>query len=126
MQPYGMDLRRRIIAACEQGQRVVDIMERFSVSRSTVDRYWRRYQDQGHCRPGRHGGYRRSGLEGHDGRLRQWIEVQPDLTLEELCERCQSELGVTIAKSALHQRLAKLGLTFKKNPARRRARASRH
>lgn len=126
MNPLSADLRKRIIVARQKGHRIVDIVERMGVSRSSVVRFWNQFTQQGHYQPKQQGGYLRSRLEGHDTSLRQWIARRPDLTLEEIKERCRSELGVVIAKSALADRLAKLGLSFKKNPARRRARSARH
>jgi hypothetical protein len=72
--------------------------------------------------PKARGGYRRSRLEGHDALLHQWIEAQPDLTLEELQERLLQQLDICIGTTALWHRLKKLGLSYKKNAARRRTR----
>ncbi|MDX6766160.1 MAG: hypothetical protein SFU85_05175 [Candidatus Methylacidiphilales bacterium] len=126
MNPLSADLRKRIIAARKKGHRIVDIVEHMEVSRSSVVRLWNQFTQQGHYQPKQQGGYLRSRLEGHDSSLRQWIAHRPDLTLEEIKERCRTELGVVIGKSAVADRLVKLGLSFKKNPARCRARAARH
>jgi transposase len=90
-----------------------------------VERYWKSYQESGTVEPKRRGGYRRSRLEGHDERLQEWIAEQPDLTLEEIKQRCLTELNVKIGINALWQRLDRLGLSFKKNAARQRAEPSR-
>jgi transposase len=50
-----------------------------------------------------------------------WIEQEPDLSLIELCERLAKQ-GVVIKTGALWHQLNKWNLTFKKNPARQRAR----
>jgi transposase len=50
-----------------------------------------------------------------------WIESEPDLSLTELCERLAKQ-GVLIKTGALWHQLNKWNLTFKKNPARQRAR----
>jgi transposase len=57
--------------------------------------------------------------------VRAWISAQPDLTLGQLQARCREQLGVRLGLNALWHRLALLGLTFKKNDARRRARSAR-
>jgi hypothetical protein len=54
--------------------------------------------------------------------LRAWIEAEPDLALSELSERLAKQ-GVLIKPGALWHQLNKWNLTFKKNPARQRARA---
>jgi transposase len=43
------------------------------------------------------------------------------LTLVELQARCQTQLHVSIGITALWHRLRRLGLSYKKNDARRRA-----
>jgi transposase len=53
--------------------------------------------------------------------LRAWIEQAPGLSLAELCERL-AEQGIAIKIGALWHQLNKWNLTFKKNPARQRAR----
>jgi transposase len=53
--------------------------------------------------------------------LRGWIKAEPDLALSELSERLATQ-GVVIKPGALWHQLDKWNLTFKKNPARQRAR----
>jgi transposase len=53
--------------------------------------------------------------------LRAWIEAEPDLALTEMRDRL-AEQGVSIKIGALWHQLNKWNLTFKKNPARQRAR----
>ena len=57
----------------------------------------------------------------HDRRIERWIQAQPDLSLAELQQRCLDQLDVSIGITALWHRLRRLGLSFKKNDARRRA-----
>jgi transposase len=97
---------------------------RFSVSRSSVERFWNQQRKRGHLRPKQIGGYRRSRLEQHDRTLKRWIAEQADLTLSEMKQRCLGQLGVRIGINALWHRLDRLGLSYKKNDARRRTRAS--
>ena len=52
------------------------------------------------------------------------LPQESDLTLGELQKRCQEQLNVTIGLTALWHRLEKLGLSYKKNDARRRARSA--
>jgi transposase len=125
VKPLSEDLRKRIIAAREAGQSPSEVYRRFGVSRSSEARLWRQYQDRGHTEPRQIGGYRRSRLSKHEPTLRKWIEKQPDLTIDELCQRCEDELKVEIGRTALWHRLERMGLSYKKNPARRRAREAR-
>ena len=121
MRPYSDDLRRRIIAAKEAGKSCAQVAERFAIGVRTVERYWERYREKGHCRPGQIGGHRRSRLAGHESTVESWIKAEPSLSLEKLCARCQKQLGVTLTVSALWHRLKAMGLSFKKSDARRRA-----
>jgi transposase len=122
MRPLSQDLRLRIIAARERGQGTGEVCRRFGVSRKSVERFWNEHRRTGACLPKQIGGYRCSRLEKHDRALRQWIAAQADLTLRELQKRCREQLRVSIGITALWHRLEKLGLSYKKNDARRRAR----
>ena len=124
MRPLSQDLRQRIIAARERGQGTGEVSQRYGVSRKSVERFWKAYCRTGQCQPQQIGGYRRSRLAPHDRRLQRWIETQPDLSLGELQQRCLAQLGVSIGITALWHRLRRLGLSLKKNDARRRARPS--
>ena len=125
MRPLSQDLRQRIVAARERGEGTGEVCKRFGVSRKSVERFWKEYCRTGQCLPKQIGGYRRSRLAPHDRRLQRWIETQPDLSLGELQQRCLGQLGVSIGITALWHRLRRLGLSFKKNDARRRARPAR-
>ena len=125
MRPLSQDLRQRIVAARERGQGTGEVCKRFGVSRKSVERFWKQHHLTGQCRPRQIGGYRRSRLEKHDRTLRRWIDAQADLTLSELQRRCREHLKVSIGITALWHRLEQLGLSYKKNDARRRARSAR-
>jgi transposase len=124
MAAYSQDLRERVLRACERGDSPSQIARRFEVSRVWVYQVWQRLKETGQRGSLRIGGYRRSRLADHDRRLRDWIQKEPDLTLAELCERWKT-LDVNIQVPAVWHRLSQLGLTYKKNLARRRARAAR-
>lgn len=122
MKSYSMDLRERLIAGRQSGQSAETLAKQFKVSKRSVERYWERQQQTGSAAPKQRGGYRRSRLEGHDETLRGWIAEQNDLTLAQLQERLRQELQISLSITALWHRLQRLGLSFKKNTARRGAR----
>jgi len=124
MRPLSQDLRQRIVAARERGAGTGEVCRRFGVSRKSVERFWKQHRLTGECRPKQIGGYRRSRLEKHDRTLRRWIGAQADLTLSELQTRCLEHLNVSIGITALWHRLEQLGLSYKKNDARRRTRSA--
>jgi transposase len=121
MIPLSEDLRRRIIEARQAGAGSVEVSERFRVSRRTVARLYKQYEGSGDLRPKQIGGYRRSKLEKHSRLLGRWIEKKADVSLAELKERCLAELGVSVGINALWHQLKRMGLSSKKNDARRRA-----
>lgn len=125
MRPISEDLRRRIVAAREAGAGAVEVSKRFSVNRRTVSRLYAEYERSGRVQPKQIGGYRQSRLAVHGAALEGWIAQQADLTLAELQARCRNELKVQIGLNALWHQLRKLGLSVKKNDARRRARPAR-
>jgi len=122
MRTYSGDLRERIVAAREQGHSAQEVARLFRVSKRSVERYWKKYLSTGAVEPKQRGGYRRSRLAEHDQRLRDWIKEKKDLTLAQLQERIARDLGVKLGTTALWHRLERLGLSYKKNAARRRAR----
>src|SRR5579871_4350274 len=121
MRPFSEDLRSRIVAARLDGAGTGEVSHLFRVSRSTVERLWNQHCRQGHVKPKQIGGYRRSILAEHAGVLDRWINRKSDITLMELRERCREELGVRVGINALWHQLRRMGLSSKKNDARRRA-----
>lgn len=125
MKAYALDLRERVLRARRQGHSAHDVAKQFSLSKRSVERYWRRYLDTGQATARQMGGHRTSRLAAHDPTLRAWIAARPDLTLAELQQRCREELQVRLGITALWHRLERLGLSYKKNAARRRANPAR-
>jgi transposase len=124
MQSYSQDLRERVLRALDRGERPTQIARRFEVSRVWVYQVRDRLRETGERGSYPIGGHRRSRLAGLEAVLRTWIEAQPDLTLAEMQQRLR-EQGVSIKVGALWHQLNQWNLSFKKNPARQRARARR-
>ena len=122
MQSYSQDLRDRVLRALARGDGPSAIARRFEVSRFYVYQVRDREQESGVRTSFQIGGHRRSRLEAAEAALRSWIAAEPGLTLAELQERLASQ-GIAIRIGALWHQLNKWHLTFKKNPARQRARA---
>jgi|ERR1700686_2579641 transposase len=121
MQSYSQDLRERVLRALARGEGPSAIAQRFEVSRFYVYQVRDREQESGVRTSFQIGGHRRSRLEEAEPALRSWIAAEPGLTLEELRERLAVQ-GIAIKIGALWHQLNKWNLTFKKNPARQRAR----
>ncbi len=123
MHAYSQDLRDRVLGALERGERPSAIARRLEVSRVWVYQVKARYLHEGERTSRAQGGYRVSRIAHLQATLRDWISEQPDLTLAQLCERLAEQHGIQIKPPALWHQLDKWQLSFKKNPARQRARA---
>jgi transposase len=121
MQSYSQDLRDRVLWALDRGERPTAIARRLEVSRVWVYQVRGREQKTGQRTSFQIGGHRRSRVAGLEPVLRAWIEQEPGLSLAEICQRLVGQ-GVAIKIGALWHQLNKWNLTFKKNPARQRAR----
>lgn len=123
MKAYSMDLRRRVLAACDAGHGTGEVARRFDVSPAWVRRLKQRRREAGSIAPRTGGGDRRSVF---DERGRQWLrrtlQRHPDLTLEQLQARGRERLGVACSVMAVCRTLRRMGWSFKK---RRFAPASR-
>jgi transposase len=114
---YSVDLRWRIVRACEQGtgsQR--EVAELFQVSLATVENLLRRYRrtgdvvPQARLHPGRPVRVDQATRE----RIRQWVQEQSDLTLIELRERLARATGMQVSSPTMCRILKALGLRRKK------------
>ncbi len=90
-----------------------------------MERYAARFEAEGTLAAKPKGGRRRARLEAHGQRLREWISVEPDLTLAELQERVKKRLRVPLGLNALWHTLRRLGLSYKKRPSALPSRSAR-
>jgi len=123
MRPYPQEFRDRVLAGLGRGEKASEIARRLEVSAQFVYSVRDRAVMDNERGSRRVGGYRRSVIEGMQATIREWIQAQPDLTLQELCDRLAAQ-GKTLKVPALWHQLNQWGLTFKKKPARQRARAA--
>ncbi len=113
MAAYSMDLRQRVVAACDEGiDSRAEIAERFSVSPSWVRRLLQRRRETGSIAPKPRGGGQPPAFSGEAAdRLRQALAASPDATLKELARVA----GVACGTSATDRALKRLGITRKKS-----------
>jgi transposase len=110
--PFGMELRERVIAACDQGQGTRRVARRFAVSESWVRRLKQRRRQRGSIAPLASNAGRKPRLnERHRGRLAAWLRREPDLTLAQLRER----LAIKVCVETINQTLRRMGLSLKKS-----------
>jgi transposase len=119
---YSMDLRERVVAACDAGDGTRErIAARFSVSVSWIRDLMRRRRLTGSIAPRPHGGGRAPAFDAEAGRrLRQAVKADDDATLEELA----TAAGVRCRPSAVHRTLERLGITRKKSRGGRPSRTA--
>lgn len=110
-QAYSIDLRQRVISACDEGQSASAVAARFSVSVSFIEKLKRQRRERGTLAPKPHAGGGRPLLAEYDEAIRAHLNAKPDTTLAELRE----VLEVKVQLSTLWYHLDRLGLTFKKN-----------
>jgi len=122
---YSLDLRKKVIAARANGHGVEESARIFGISRRTVWRYCKAHELTKNLKPKQRGGYRKSRLGLYEKSLRAWIAQKNDITLVAMQARISQEYGLFISITALWHQVDRLGLTYKKNAARRRARSAR-
>jgi transposase len=122
MKTLSVDLRERILAAYDarEGTRD-DIAQRFRVSLGMVKKLLQQRRHTGDIAPRhRFSGRKPKILDRHRRRMERLLAKQPDLTLQEL----RQATGLSCSLPAIHYVLAAMNLTYKKNPARQRARSA--
>jgi transposase len=121
MKAYSMDLRERVLAACDEGAGTAAVAETFSVSPAWVRRLKQRRRQTGQIGPTPQRRGPLAGAIAHGEAIRAAVRAHPDATLREYRE----DHGLPLSKSALARALARLGLSRKKSrfgPASRTAR----
>jgi transposase len=115
MEAYSLDLRKRVLAACDAGQPTKQTAEQFDVSPAWVRRLKQRRREDGTIEPRPIPGAKPK----LDASARDWLSEQvrrqPDLTLEELRRLLKNERGIAISIGALWNTLRRLKFSFKKS-----------
>jgi transposase len=114
------DLRLRIVDLVASGLSRREAARQFKVGASSAIRFVRQAEQLGHVdvkKPKR----RKSKLDPFRSELIEWIDKQPDLTLEELCARLREYRGLRVGSSTLDDWLRLNQITYKKNGSRQRA-----
>lgn len=108
------DLRRRVLAAIDDGVSTREAARRFRIGISTAGAWYRRYRETGETEARKQGQPSRSKLDVHEAFILGLIEEAPDITLAEIGERLAAERGVQAAPSTVWLFLDRRGITFKK------------
>ena len=121
--PYSRDLRERVVRAVESGLSRRKAAAVFGVGIATVIDWVAVWRESGRVSAKPMGGDHSSRLKEERAWLLQRIEQVPDLTLEELRAEL-AERGKRVGYGTVWRFFAAEGISFKKNRARRRARAA--
>ena len=118
---YSKDLRERAVAIVEGGESAREAARMLDIGAATAIRWIDRWTSTGtvEAKPGT--GYSKSPLKTHERWLLDLVSTEPDLTLEEIRARLRREKKLAVAASSVWRFYDRHEITFKKNPARRRA-----
>jgi transposase len=118
MKPIPVPIRKRIIQLYEQGKSTHEIAAFSGFCVAAVRRVRQQFRERGTLEPRTHLCGRKTLLTAtRKARLQTLVNRQPDATLAELGARMDRRFGT----STVDLWLRRLGLTCKKNAARRRA-----
>jgi transposase len=117
MEPYPVEMRKRILADCDAGMNTKSVALKYQVSESWVRRLKQRRRDKGEIAPRKAGSTPPSKWRPHSEKIAEAVRLRPDATLAELRE----QLGLALSLPTLARALKALKLTFKKSPPRPRA-----
>jgi transposase len=116
MKAYSLDLRQKILRACDQrlgSQRAIAAL--FGVSQSFIEKLLRRRRTTGDIAPRpRAGGRRAICNEAALACVGQLVQEQPDATLAELCTQLHAQQGLRVSVPTMGRLVKHLGLPRKK------------
>src|SRR5215207_7658084 len=109
MEAYSLDLRKRVLAACDGGRATKEVARLFEVSPAWVRRLKQRRRELHTIEPlpRKYGPDPKLTVE-HRAQLRRAVEQQPDATLAEL----KRMLGLAASLPTICRALAALGLSL--------------
>jgi transposase len=121
-QSYSQDLRDRVIGAVDGGMAVRQAAVTFGVSIAYIYKALIRRRMTGDSGPNPNRGHRPRKLTAdQETALATHMKAKPGVTLMQARAWLLTEHGVTLSMGAMWYAARRLGLSFKKSPARRRA-----
>jgi transposase len=114
MKAYSPDLRQRIVAAVQAGDRKAAVARRFCVERSTVRRYVQRWERTGSLAATPIPGAPPAIAPTQYPALLAQLRAMPDATLEAHCDRWERDHGVRVSLSTMSRAQRRAGWTRKK------------
>jgi transposase len=120
--PYSEDIRERVVARVEAGASRREAAEQFDICASSAIKWMQRVEATGSCAAKPMGGSV-SPLDRHEAELLALLAEAPDATLDEMVLAMRKR-KIPGSRTALWRFFDRRGISFKKNPARSRARAA--
>ena len=121
---YSLDLRERVVGAVAAGRTCRSVASTFGVSVASVVKWSQRFRSTGSAAARKVGGRRPYALAGERAWLLARIAAAPDLTLRAIATEL-AERGIRVSYFAVWHFFEHEGISFKKKPARQRARQAR-
>jgi len=122
VKPYSEDLRIRVVGRVEAGHPVREVAATFGVSVSSVVKWSQRKRQTGSVAAKPMGSRQARSLAAQRDWMLARIAARPDVTLRELVAELNTALAVRTSYGSVWRLLNDEGISFKKNPARQRAR----
>jgi transposase len=118
MEAYSLDLRKRVVRACEEELLTrEEIAEHFDVSRSFVQKLLRRYRTTGSLAAKPHSGGSSAKMDERSRRqVQDLVKQRSDATLQELCQQLKAAAGPQVSVPTMCRTLQGLNLPLKKSP----------
>jgi transposase len=116
--PLDTDLRRRVVAAIEDGMSTGAAAERFAVSKAAAGAWARLKRATGDVLPKPQGSGFGSVLDPYTDFIDGLIAADKDITLAEIAEQLGETHGLHVVPSTIWYFLDRRGITYKKNRAR--------
>jgi transposase len=105
--PYGIDLRKKVITFLKSGNSQRSAAKVFSISKTTVNNWYKMYQKEGHCTPKKRLGAK---PKIDTTQFVDYITKNPNATTFEIGKVFDMTYG------GAHYWLRKLGFNYKKKP----------
>ncbi len=115
MKPYSMDLKEKILETYTEGESSYrQIAKRFRVSLSLITRVISRYRKENTLEPRPIGRPRKGKLEPYQDKILEYLELNNDITLEQLCQHFTGDTGIKVSIPTMCRFLQAHKLTRKK------------
>lgn len=118
MSGYSVDLRERVIKACESGKTQAWIAATFSISVSSIKRYISRYKATGSLAPTQQGREQPLIKDSDEAAIRALVARKSDARLDWYCAEWQQATGVSVSPQTMSRALLRFGLPRKKDSRR--------